>query len=100
MCVEPHHRPSHPVPPAVRPEPAVALHDPVTLSPAEAVTLTTLVDNSIDLLLADDPSPYKAALGKRLEQLHQSLSGWVLPRIFVTADGKPPPIMISFRPPE
>jgi hypothetical protein len=53
----------------------------------------------IDLLLADDPSPYKAAIGKRLEQLHQSLSGWVLPRFFATADGNPPPIMISFDPP-
>ena len=36
----------------------------------------------INLLLVDDPSPYKQALGDRLEQLHQSLSGWVLPRIF------------------
>jgi hypothetical protein len=54
----------------------------------------------INLLLADDPSPYKRALGDRLEQLHQSLSGWVLPRIFATADGNPPPIMISFQPPE
>lgn len=54
----------------------------------------------IDLLLADDPSPDKASLGNRLEQLHQSLSGWVLPRIFATADGNPPPIMISFHPPE
>ena len=54
----------------------------------------------IDLLLVDDPSPYKRALGDRLEQLHQSLSSWVLPRIFATADGNPPPIMISFRPPE
>jgi hypothetical protein len=53
----------------------------------------------INLLLADDPSPYKAALVKRLEQLHQSLSGWVLPRLFATADGNPPPIMISFQPP-
>jgi hypothetical protein len=54
----------------------------------------------IQLFLADDPSPYKAALGDRLEQLHQSLSGWVLPRIFATADGNRPPVMISFRPPE
>ncbi len=54
----------------------------------------------IDLLLADDPSPYKAAIGDRLEHLHQSLGNWVLPRIFATADGNPPPIMISFRPPE
>ena len=54
----------------------------------------------INLLLADDPSPYKHALSDRLEQLHQSLSGWVLPRIFTTADGNPPPMMISFQPPE
>jgi hypothetical protein len=54
----------------------------------------------IDLRLVDDPSPYKRALGDRLEQLHQSLSGWVLPRIFATADGNPPPRIISFRPPE
>jgi len=54
----------------------------------------------INLLLADDPSPYKQALGDRLEQLYQSLSGWVLPRIFATADGNAPPILISFRPPE
>jgi hypothetical protein len=54
----------------------------------------------INLVLADDPSPYKQALGDRLEQLHQSLSGWVLPRIFATADGNTPPILISFRPPE
>src|SRR3984885_10155341 len=54
----------------------------------------------IKLLLVDDPFPYKHALGERLEQLHQSLGDWVLPRIFVTADGNPPPIMISFRPPE
>ena len=53
----------------------------------------------INLLLVDDPSPYKRAVGERLEQLHQSLSSWVLPRIFVTADGNPPPIMISFHPP-
>jgi len=53
----------------------------------------------ISLLLADDPSPYKQALGDRLEKLHQSLSGWVLPRIFATADGNRPPMLISFRPP-
>jgi hypothetical protein len=52
----------------------------------------------INLLLVDDPSPYKRALGECIEQLHQSLSGWVLPRIFITADGNPPPIMISFHP--
>jgi hypothetical protein len=60
----------------------------------------TQLTQEINLLLADDPSPYKQALGDRLEQLHQSLSGWVLPRIFATADGNTPPILISFRPPE
>jgi hypothetical protein len=53
----------------------------------------------IHLFVLDDPSPYKQALGDRLEHLHQSLSAWVLPRIFATADGNPPPIMITFRPP-
>jgi hypothetical protein len=60
------------------------------------VTLT----QEIHLVLADDPTPYKQALGDRLEQLHRSLSGWVLPRLFFTADDNPPPILISFRPPE
>jgi len=50
--------------------------------------------------IGPEETPYKQALGDRLEQLHRSLSGWVLPRIFFTADGNPPPILISFRPPE
>jgi hypothetical protein len=50
---------------------------------------------SIDLVLTDDPSPYPSPLVERLERLHQSLVGWVVPRIFIVADGNPPPIMIA-----
>jgi hypothetical protein len=50
---------------------------------------------TIDLVLTDDPSPYPSPLGGRLERLHQSLTGWVVPRIFIVADGKPPPILIT-----
>jgi hypothetical protein len=50
---------------------------------------------TIDLVLTDDPSPYRSPLGERLEQLHQSLAGWVVPRIFIVADGNPPPIVIG-----
>jgi len=53
---------------------------------------------TIDLVLTDDPSPYTSPVGARLERLHQSLTGWVIPRIFIVADGNPPPIGISFRP--
>ncbi|HEX9176173.1 MBL fold metallo-hydrolase [Mycobacterium sp.] len=53
MCTEPHLHPGAAVSSTIRPEPAVALADPVTLMPVDAVTLTTLVDNSTDLLLAD-----------------------------------------------
>ena len=51
---------------------------------------------TIDLVLTDDPSPYRSPLGERLERLHQSLTGWVVPRIFIVADGNPPPIAIGF----
>lgn len=47
MCTEPHHH--HPVTaaaPRIHPEPASAPADPITLAPVDAVTLTTLVDNS------------------------------------------------------
>jgi hypothetical protein len=50
---------------------------------------------TIDLVLTDDPSPYPSPLGARLERLHQSLTGWVVPRIFIVADGNPPPILIT-----
>ena len=54
---------------------------------------------TIEIVLADDPSPYKSPLVGRLEGLHQSLARWVVPRVFIVAEGNPPPIMISFSPP-
>lgn len=50
---------------------------------------------TIDLVLTDDPFPYPSPLVGRLERLHQSLTGWVVPRIFIVADGNPPPILIT-----
>ena len=50
---------------------------------------------TIDLVLTDDPSPYPSRLGERLEQLHQSLTSWVVPRIFIVANGNSPPIVIA-----
>ncbi len=52
MCTEPH---NHPTAAAAKisPEPASAPADPITLAPVDAVVLTTLVDNSTDLLLTD-----------------------------------------------
>lgn len=50
---------------------------------------------TIDLVLTDDPSPYPSLLVERLEWLRQSLTGWVVPRIFIVADGNPPPMMIG-----
>ena len=65
MCVEPHHRPGQPIGAAICPEPAVAPIDPVPLSPVDAVTLTTLVDNSIDVLLPDQgPLRHDRTLGR------------------------------------
>jgi hypothetical protein len=37
---------------------------------------------------------YPSLLVIRLEWL-QSLTGWVVPRIFIVADGNPPPMMIG-----
>jgi hypothetical protein len=53
----------------------------------------------IEIVLADDPSPYKAPLVGRLEGFHRSLAHWVIPRVFIVAEGNPPPILISFSPP-
>jgi hypothetical protein len=52
--------------------------------------------HKIDLVLTDDPSPYESPLVARLEQLHVSLAGWVMPRIFIVAGGDSPPIIIPF----
>ena len=62
MCTEPHHHPGAVVSPVIRPEPVGALSDPITLTPADAVTLTTLVDNSTDLLLADQGPVHRHGL--------------------------------------
>ena len=62
MCTEPVHPRNQAavlVPPA---ELDVELPDPVALAPVDAVTLTTLVDNSTDLLLADQGPVKRAGL--------------------------------------
>ena len=61
MCTEPDH-PAAVAAWAIRPESAVAPADPVTLVPVDAVTLTTLVDNSTDLLLADQGPVHRHGL--------------------------------------
>jgi hypothetical protein len=38
-------------------------------------------------------------LTETLDWLHRSICGWVIPRIFITAGGHEPPVMISFKPP-
>jgi hypothetical protein len=53
----------------------------------------------VHLVMRDDPSPYAAPLERLLEGLHQSLVQKFVPRIFIVANGNPPPIMISFSAP-
>jgi 7,8-dihydropterin-6-yl-methyl-4-(beta-D-ribofuranosyl)aminobenzene 5'-phosphate synthase len=53
MCTEPHHHPGAVAFSAIRPEPTVAPSDPVSLTPVDAVALTTLVDNNIDAVMGD-----------------------------------------------
>lgn len=61
MCTETPHDHHHPVP--VSPEADDGeVADPITLLPVAAVTLTTLVDNSSDLLLADQGPVKRAGL--------------------------------------
>ena len=67
MCTEPHHHPGAAVSPVIRPEPVGALSDPITLVPADAVTLTTLVDNSTDLLLPDQGPVHRHGLLAAME---------------------------------
>ena len=62
MCTEPHHHPGAVAVSAIRPESAFAPADPVTLTPVDAVTLTTLVDNSTDLLLPDQGPVHRHGL--------------------------------------
>lgn len=60
MCTDAGH-PTGAVAPAFRPE-HEALTEPVVLAPVDAVTLTTLVDNSSDLLLPDQGPVKRAGL--------------------------------------
>jgi hypothetical protein len=53
----------------------------------------------VHLVMRDDPSPYAAPLERLLERLHQSLVQWVVPRVFIVANGNRPPMMISFSAP-
>ena len=62
MCTEPHHHAGAAASWGIRPEPAQPPADPITLSPVDAVTLTTLVDNSTDLLLIDQGPVRRAGL--------------------------------------
>jgi len=62
MCTEPHIHPGGVISSAIRPEHVDAPTDPITLSPVEAVTLTTLVDNSTDLLLPDQGPVHRHGL--------------------------------------
>ena len=63
MCIEPHHHhPGTAAAPRIYPEPSSAPADPITLTPVDAVMLTTLVDNSTDLLLADQGPVHRHGL--------------------------------------
>jgi 7,8-dihydropterin-6-yl-methyl-4-(beta-D-ribofuranosyl)aminobenzene 5'-phosphate synthase len=63
MCTEPHHHhPGTAAAPRIHPEPASAPADPITLATVDAVMLTTLVDNSTDLLLADQGPVHRHGL--------------------------------------
>jgi 7,8-dihydropterin-6-yl-methyl-4-(beta-D-ribofuranosyl)aminobenzene 5'-phosphate synthase len=62
MCTEPGYPHNQAAVLMPRPELDVELPDPVALAPVDAVTLTTLVDNSSDLLLADQGPVIRAGL--------------------------------------
>jgi 7,8-dihydropterin-6-yl-methyl-4-(beta-D-ribofuranosyl)aminobenzene 5'-phosphate synthase len=62
MCTEPHHTHAGSAHFAPGPESDVELRDPIRLAPVDAVTLTTLVDNTSDLLLADQGPVKRAGL--------------------------------------
>ena len=62
MCTEPYHHAVALAASVIQPESAVAPADPVALTPVDAVTLTTLVDNSTDLLLADQGPVHRHGL--------------------------------------
>ncbi len=62
MCTEPHLAPGRLAGTGIGREPDVAPVDPVMLAPVDAVTLTTLVDNTSDLLLADQGPVHRHGL--------------------------------------
>ncbi len=82
-----------------RVEKLAPLRDSTVLGELHAGRPQTDANFDVHLVLDDDPSPYPAPLVQLLERLHQSLVGWVVPRIFIVADGNPPPIMITFSAP-
>lgn len=79
------------------------LHDGIVLGefhgPPGAGRPQVDLHQEIELVLTDDPSPYRSPLVARLERIRETLIGWVIPRIFIVADGKPPPLMTSFSEP-
>jgi 7,8-dihydropterin-6-yl-methyl-4-(beta-D-ribofuranosyl)aminobenzene 5'-phosphate synthase len=62
MCTDPSAGHVHFADIAPRHEPEAELRDPIALVPVDAVTLTTLVDNVSDLLLADQGPVHRAGL--------------------------------------
>ena len=62
MCSDPSHDHGNVWTSAPRPDPEVDLPDPIALEPVDALTLTTLVDNSSDLLLSDQGPVKRAGL--------------------------------------
>jgi hypothetical protein len=51
-----------------------------------------------EIRLDDSPSRGGSDLTRTLQRLHLSICGWVVPRIFIVADGHEPPLVISFVP--
>jgi hypothetical protein len=57
------------------------------------------VSFEFELVLLDSPAQGSRHLVDTLRNLHQSLAGWVIPRMLHVADGNEPPFIIRFRPP-
>ena len=64
------------------------LFDPGQIDPGPALHL------EMRLTFADDPG-YAAGISDSLDNWHRYLTSWIVPRIFIVADGNPPPIMIA-----
>jgi hypothetical protein len=74
MCTEPHHHSGSVPAPAIWPETVGPPADPITLNPLDAVALTTLVDNSTDLLLVDQ-WPVRRHVGRRVSCRRRTAGG-------------------------